>query len=54
MEQLSNSERVDSEQVLRLVSEYNCHVACGLPIHNFVFKLCRNKIEKLWTKRRKK
>jgi hypothetical protein len=54
MEQLSRSERVDSEQVLRLVSEYNCHVACGLPIHNIVFKLCHNKIEKLWNKRRKK
>lgn len=54
MEQLSQGEKDDPEQVLRLVSEYNCHVACGMPIQAFVFKFCRNKIAKLWIKRKKK
>lgn len=52
MEKLVEATEIGPDQVLRLVSEYNCRVACGIPIHPFLFKIWQNGISKLWEKRR--
>lgn len=52
MEKLSRTKRVYSEQVIRLASEYNCQVACGIPIHNWLFKMWHGEIDLLWSRRR--
>jgi hypothetical protein len=51
MEELSHAKRLEPKQVLRLVSEYNCQVACGFPIHNWLFSLWHSEIDILWKKR---
>lgn len=52
MERLAEGSRIESDQVIRLVSEYNCQVACGIPIHPFLFKIWQGGISKLWEKRK--
>ena len=54
MEKLSHEKRINSKDIIRLVSEYNCQIACGFPIHNWVFAQCHNEIDKFWAKRSKK
>ena len=42
---------VDLPEVLRLVSEYNCQVVSGIPIHKQLFKWWHDDIQKLWDER---
>ncbi len=51
MERLSENRIIKPEQVVRLVSEYNCQLACGFPIHNLLFQLWHDEIEVLWKHR---
>lgn len=53
LEVLSKDSKPNLEEVLRLVSEYNCQVACGFPIHNMLFTIWHKEIDKFWSKRRK-
>ncbi len=39
---------ISSEQVLRLVSEYNCQVIQGIPILDWLYKRWQHDIEELW------
>lgn len=52
MERLAGEDNPNSDQVIRLVSEYNCQVACGIPIHPFLFKIWQDGISKLWNIRK--
>lgn len=38
-------------QVMRLVSEYNCHVTTGIPIHNWLYEKWSPEITDLWKQR---
>ncbi len=51
LEALSNEENPKIEEVMRLVSEYNCVVVCGIPIPDWVFKLHHGEIQQIWDKR---
>ena len=51
LERIRKSESVDLPQVMRLVSEYNCQVVTGLPIHNLMFARWHNEIAELWQER---
>ena len=51
IERLLKENRIDEKQAMRLVSEYNCQVAYGFPIHNRLFKLWHDDIKKLWDER---
>lgn len=51
VERLLKEKRVDEKQVMRLVSEYNCQVACGFPIHNWLFHRWHDEIKEWWTNR---
>ena len=48
IEALANAESPDSDQVLRLVSEYNCTLAAGLPIPKWVFTRHHDEIQACW------
>lgn len=48
METLHKSSNIDEPSVLRLIFEYNCQLAAGFPIHNLVFKLSHDAIQKEW------
>lgn len=48
MERLTEGGEIKVEQVMRLVSEYNCQVVTGFPIPNWFFKVQHNEIAKLW------
>jgi hypothetical protein len=48
MEQLHKTSRVDEASALRLIFEYNCQLVAGFPIHNLVFKLSHDAIQKEW------
>jgi hypothetical protein len=39
---------LDQTEVLRLVSEYNCQVIGGFPIHNWLFSRWHNEVKELW------
>lgn len=51
IERLINDNRIDEKQVMRLVSEYNCQVSCGFPIHNYLFKKWHDGINEMWINR---
>lgn len=51
MERLAEQNNVQESDVIRLVSEYNCQVSGGIPIHNFLFARWHEGIEELWKKR---
>lgn len=51
VERLLKEKRVDEKQAMRLVSEYNCQVSCGFPIHNILFRLWHDEIRELWENR---
>lgn len=48
--QLSQGEN-DERQVMRLVSEYNCQVVGGFPIHDRLFQRWHGEIRELWERR---
>jgi hypothetical protein len=51
LENLKTSENINTEQVMRLVSEYNCKVVKGFPILNKMFKWWHDEIEQAWKER---
>ncbi len=51
LERLKNTSSLDVQQVMRLVSEYNCQVVDGLPVHSWLFKHWHNEIRELWESR---
>lgn len=51
LERLKESKNLNIEQVLRIVSEYNCQAAVGFPIHKRLFDLWHDEIRELWQKR---
>lgn len=51
LEQLAGSRKVDLSEVMRYVSEYNCQVVGGLPIHNWLFKRWHGEISDHWQQR---
>lgn len=51
MERLSRDAEIDDADVIRLVSEYNCVVSGGIPIHNYFFNRWHDEIKSLWLKR---
>jgi hypothetical protein len=40
--------QLDQTEVLRLVSEYNCQVIDGFPIHSWLFNRWHNEVKELW------
>ncbi len=50
-ERLQDTGNVNDAQVLRLVSEYNCQVVAGLPVHNWLFGKWHNGILEQWNRR---
>lgn len=48
---LLGSEELKESQVMRLVSEYDCQLVAGFPIHNRLFKLWQGEIQDLWEQR---
>ena len=53
MEKLDKEKRLQETQVIRLVSEYNCQVSSGVPIHSFLFRRWHDDINELWKQRNK-
>jgi hypothetical protein len=51
LERLKASGSLDAQQVLRLVSEYNCQVIGGFPIHPWIYRHWHDEIHELWTQR---
>jgi len=48
LERLANEQAPDNDQVLRLVSEYSCTLAAGLPIPKWVFDRHHEEIQACW------
>lgn len=48
LESLENAASADESEVLRIVSEYNCSLAAGLPIPRWVFDRHHAEIEACW------
>jgi hypothetical protein len=51
LERIEGADIVDAQQVLRLVSEYNCLVVNGFPIHPRLYQRWHDEIHKLWARR---
>jgi hypothetical protein len=51
LERLERFDAVDAQQVLRLISEYNCLVVNGFPIHRRLYQRWHDVIHELWTRR---
>lgn len=51
LERLDKSKKYTEADVMRLVSEYNCQVASGFPIHNWIFNKWHQEIKSLWDSR---
>jgi len=51
LEKLEKDSDLNESKVMRLVSEYNCIVANGIPIHDQFFKYCHGYIDELWKSR---
>lgn len=51
LERISGTDDLSTSEVLRLVSEYNCQVITGIPIHNWLFSLWCEEIRELWDQR---
>jgi ABC-type multidrug transport system fused ATPase/permease subunit len=49
LEKISQEDLPKIEEVMRLVSEYNCVVSTGIPIPNWLFKLHHNEIARFWS-----
>lgn len=50
-ERLKSTSTLDVPQVMRLVSEYNCQVVDGIPIHSWLFMRWHDEIRDLWENR---
>lgn len=48
LERLGGTSELEEPQVLRVVSEYNCQVTKGFPVHPFLFKWWHDEIMELW------
>lgn len=48
LENLMGSSEIKTEEVMRLVSEYNCQVVNGFPIPNWFFKMQHDNIAEFW------
>jgi len=48
LEKYSKEDAPKLEEVMRLVSEYNCIVCTGIPIPNWFFRLYHDEIAKIW------
>jgi hypothetical protein len=53
LDRLLQAKDTDLPHVMRLISEYNCQVVSGLPIHNWIFNRWHNEICELWQDRNK-
>jgi hypothetical protein len=51
LERLKNTSALDVPQVMRLVSEYNCQVVEGIPVHSWLFRRWHDEIRDLWENR---
>lgn len=51
LERMLNDNSADLPQVLRIVSEYNCRVVTGIPIHDRIFQRWHDEIKIMWQKR---
>lgn len=51
LDQLQKSPNLDERQIMRLVTEYNCQVVGGFPIHPGLFWLWGDEIRELWQSR---
>lgn len=51
LERLAELPEVTESQVMRLISEYNCVVVDGFPIHPKLYKRWREEIRELWESR---
>ena len=51
LERLKNTSTLDVPQVMRLVSEFNCQVVDGTPIHSWLFRRWHDEIRDLWENR---
>lgn len=51
LERLDKEKRINETQVMRLISEYNCQVTSGVPVHSFLFRMWHDEINELWNKR---
>lgn len=48
LERLQESSEIKIEYVMRIVSEYNCHISKGFPVPDWLFNLWHNEIKKCW------
>jgi hypothetical protein len=48
LEKLNESAEIKTEEVMRLVAEYNCQVVNGFPIPNWFFNMQHDHIAELW------
>jgi hypothetical protein len=48
LQRLLDSDDVEATQAVRLVSEYDCQVVSGIPIHNWLFSKWHDDIQELW------
>jgi len=51
LDRIHGAVELDLPQVMRLVSEYNCQVVIGIPIHNWMFNKWHDEISELWKDR---
>lgn len=51
LQQLIDADNAELQEVLRWVSEYNCQVAQGIPILNWLFDRWHDEIADLWNQR---
>lgn len=51
LDRLQASPNWDEGQIMRLVTEYNCQVVGGFPIHPWLFWLWGDEIKELWQRR---
>lgn len=54
MERLDAEKDVTESQVMRLVSEFNCEVSSGFPIHQKLYNHFHDEIQELWETRKEK
>jgi hypothetical protein len=48
LEEIIHKDKLEIDEVMRLVSEYNCIVSAGIPIPKWLFKLHHDRIAKIW------
>ena len=48
LERLCEQESPELQEVMRLVAEYNCAMASGVPIPGWFFRMYHDEIQKIW------